>query len=61
MHTFTNKVASLDVFENKNGDIVINDTVNDLAAVAFDEVLAERLCEAIMKVAKQIREHNNGR
>lgn len=55
MHTFTNKVGSLDVYENENGDIVINDIDSDWDIVAFDEALAEKLCKAIMKVAKEIR------
>lgn len=53
---FTNKVASLDVFENINNEIVIKDTAADWGAVAFDECLAEKLCRMIMKVAKKIRE-----
>lgn len=60
MSKFTNKVGSLDVFENEMGDISIVDIDDDYSAIGFDECMAEKLCQAIMKVAKQIREHNNG-
>ena len=65
MYKFANKVGKLDVYENTNGDIVINDTAEEngniiVPVIAFDEAFAEKLCKAIMKVAKQIRERNNG-
>lgn len=53
---FTNKVGDLDVYENISHDIVINNTGMDWEIVSFDECMAEKLCKAIMKVAKEIRD-----
>ena len=52
------KIAYLDVFENTQNNIVIQD-IDSGFVVAFDECMAEKLCKAIMKTAKQIREHQN--
>ena len=54
-----NKVGSLDVFENERGYIVIVDRDDDWTAIEFDECMAEKLCKAIMKAAKGIREYQN--
>ena len=51
------KVAYFDVYKNIDGEITILDTRLHFAdSVSFDECMAEKLCKAIMKVAKEIRE-----
>lgn len=54
------KICNLEVFENQAGNITILDTDNDWAAIELDECMAEKLCKAIIEVAKKIRERENG-
>lgn len=53
------KICNLEVFENQVGNISILDNDNDWAVVELDECMAEKLCKAIMQVAKEIRERQN--
>lgn len=49
------KISFLEVFENQTGEITIYDNwLED--GISFDECMAEKLCKAIMEVAKEIRE-----
>ena len=52
------KICNLEVFENQAGNITILDTDNDWAVIELDECMAEKICKAIMQVAKAIREGN---
>lgn len=52
----TYKICNLEVFENKAGNISILDNDNDWSVIELDECMAEKLCKAILNVAKQIRE-----
>lgn len=56
----TYRICNLEVFENELGNISILDNDNDYTVVELDECMAEKLCKAIMEVAKDIREKNNG-
>lgn len=49
------KIAYIEVFENKAGNVTINDTYAQMA-IEIDECMAEKLCRAILDVANQIRE-----
>lgn len=51
---FTNKVGYFDVFVNQRKEISILDT-KEGDVVSVDEIMAEKLCKAIMKVANEIR------
>ena len=53
------KICNLEVFENQVGNISILDNDNDWAVVELDECMADKLCKAIMQVAKEIRERQN--
>lgn len=55
----TYRVGTLEIFENRNGDITIHDIFTDWGLVAFDECMAEKICKHIMAVAKEIREVEN--
>lgn len=50
------KVASLEVYQNINRDIIINDTNEEYGCIVLDECMAEKLCKYILEVAKEIRE-----
>jgi len=54
-NNFTNKVGYFDIFANKHGEISILDTKSG-DVVSVDEIMAEKMCLAILKVAKEIRE-----
>lgn len=49
-----NRVGHLRVYENVNDDIVIFDKMQGVG-VCFDESLSEKLCAAIIKTAKEMR------
>ena len=51
---FANKAGYFDVFENQNGEISIYDSKTG-DVISADEIMAEKLCEMIMKVAREIR------
>lgn len=50
----------LEVYPNNGGGISIEmlDTPSNEPIIAFDECCAEKLCNMIMEVARQIREGN---
>lgn len=50
------KICNLEVFENQAGNISILDNDNDWAVIELDECMAEKICKAIMQIAKEIRE-----